>query len=360
MEPATTRGVDPDELQNLVDLAKAGNYDASQELITLFGEASGNAFRRHALSRLARALPGADSFYTDFEKLSEELQEGSETVAERLLAEGAAFAYVHNQITLAGSHDLRAAMQDPGSTVDRHDHRDQCLNAARATLSFVRVVRELENSPLRHARARVLEEQALLLADRRKLVQEQLRVLQERNDLAADEGSLPDTEQRAIEQEIERRERFTHMPELMFPGPDMAPEYIQQYGFESFQQYAVSLSPEELARRHALLLTADRHRGDWANPAVLAKNRWPTPESLLGNPNASLPIPPEPRDPKPVPRYDPVPRAPSPEPRSPMYYTSEKPAIPPIVEPVPVDKFTRTLLRELHETCSQPPAPHKR
>lgn len=167
--------MEADALQALVEGAKAGDEEATQELVQLFSDPQARAdVYRQALDDLTRAHGDNDHesaiLKAEFRYRTAWLRRPEGTTADDILAEAAAFTSVCRiYIEAQTCEELPEATDRP--TRGRH----RSANSSRATRSFVRVFKELRNGELLPPKQHALEMQDELSAVRSRLFQARLR-----------------------------------------------------------------------------------------------------------------------------------------------------------------------------------------
>lgn len=161
MASAEERTLETDELDVNLAMANSGDPEALEKLREYFGARnSPGVFRRLLFRAMAKGGLGAGSLWdhwnaqAEFERIEDGLRLPDATFAEKLLAEAAAFAYVHSNLAHSRAYDIQ--FEARGGVSDRA-HRDQCANAAKAHLTFLRAMREIDHARMRRARVEEAE-----------------------------------------------------------------------------------------------------------------------------------------------------------------------------------------------------------
>lgn len=350
-----------DELEDLIEKSNAGDKEATQKLREFFGEGSGGGtFRRHFFKSVARALgveSGRDLWDArmDFERIEEGLTVEGGDFVDDLLAETTAFSHCVNQLAHMRMLDTDlAARAEP--TLERA-LRQRSLNAHAANLSFLRTCRLLKSAPAHIRAADRHRQNSDLTGMRLKLLRAQLSRLRGHD---GDPFGIDERDTGPCLYEVMRNPRV--------------------YGYETFEDWVFSRPTKRAFDIIEELAEYDNGRCPADKLEDYFRNRFPLLFSWIQEMREFItrkqgerdeptpPAQPDPQpDPEPGPEPDPEPdSAPSPE-TDPddVYYDSEKPVKPmffepaetyrPPQQPVPVDRFTRNLLKEL-----DPPEPCKR
>jgi hypothetical protein len=145
--------LEANELEDLLAMGNSGDPEALEKLRQYFGERNApGVFRRLLFRAMAKGGLGAYGMWdhwnaqAEFERVEEKLRQPDASFAESLIAEAAAFAYVHNHLAHRRLYDI---LFECRLSMPEQALRDQGANAARASRSFVNLMREVDNARVR-------------------------------------------------------------------------------------------------------------------------------------------------------------------------------------------------------------------
>jgi len=185
------RSLEANELTELLAMGNSGDPEALEKLRAYFGERnSPGVFRRLLFRAMAKGGLGAYGLWdhwnaqAEFERVEEKLRQPDPSFAESLVAECAAFAYLHNHLAHKRLYDIihNTRLDHPERAI-----RDQAANAQKATRSLVTLMREVDNARIRRtivencerARAAAIPEKPYVDALRERVAQSDSENMQE-------------------------------------------------------------------------------------------------------------------------------------------------------------------------------------